>query len=195
MKSFFLFIIIVFSFIISAQAQTQKGNVLVGGDIGHLNLDFQPNNTIFSMTVNPEIGWFIGNNRMLGVQLSFGLATEKGSSTANYGIGAFGRSYFGCTTTDLVRKTKWFIEVNAGLFGTNSTGTDIPHTSTNGLGLGVGPGLSYFVTSNVALEALAKYNLTVGFGNATTDNAINASFGFQIYLHGRGIRTIAAPRQ
>jgi hypothetical protein len=195
MRSFFLFVVIIFFSIISAHAQTQKGNVLIGGDIGQFNVDFQPSNTIFALTVDPKIGWFIQNNKVLGVALTFGVATQKGATTINYGIGIFGRSYFSTSTTDLVRKVKWFAEINAGLFGTNSTGTDISHISTNGIGLGVGPGLSYFITSNVALEALAKYNLTVGFGNATTDNAINASFGFQIYLHGRGVRTIATPKQ
>ncbi|UAY53085.1 hypothetical protein [Ferruginibacter albus] len=192
-KLFLLSITIVLS-IISVKAQTQKGNVLVGGDISHLNLDLQSGNTIFAITIDPKMGWFIHDNKLVGAQFTFGIATQKGATTINYGIGVFGRSYFGSATTDLVRKTKWFLEANVGVFGQNTSGTNIPHTSTNGLGVGIGPGLSYFITSNVALEALAKYNLTVGFGNSTTDNAITASLGFQIYIPGKKLRTLATPK-
>ncbi|MEJ7587937.1 MAG: hypothetical protein WKI04_10295, partial [Ferruginibacter sp.] len=50
------------------------------------------------------------------------------------------------------------------------------------LGIGIGPGIAYFLNQNIALEVLPKYNLTVGFGNATTTNALNISIGFQIHL-------------
>ncbi len=188
-----ILIAMLFSYSI-ANAQTQKGNVLVGGDISHFNLDLQSGNTVFAITLDPKTGWFIQNNKLLGVALNFGLNTQKGATTINYGIGAFGRDYFGDAYTDLARRSKWFLEANVGIFGVNTTGTDIPHTSTNGLGFGIGPGFAYWIIPNVALEALAKYNITVGFGNSTTDNAITGNLGFQIYLPAKKLRTMATPK-
>ena len=189
-------ILILSILIISAavNAQTQRGNIMVGADITHLNLNFQSGNTVFSMTINPKAGWFLRNNKVLGAEVLVDLTTQSGATTVRYGVGAFGRNYFGAASSDLVRRSKWFLEANVGISGTNTSGSDVEHTSTNGLGLGIGPGLSYFITSNVALEALVKYNLTIGFGNSTTDNAIAANLGFQIFLPGRRVKTLVNPR-
>jgi hypothetical protein len=193
MKKLFLGAVIILTSVISANAQTQKGNVLIGGDITHLNLDLQSGNTIFDITIDPKMGWFVRNNKLVGVNFNLGLTTQTGATTVSYGVGIFGRDYFGAASTDLVRKMKWFLEANLGIIGTNTSGS--AHASTNGLGVGIGPGLSYFITPNVALEALAKYNLTVGFGNSTTDNAIGAQLGFQIYLPGKRLKMLATPKQ
>ena len=81
-----------------------------------------------------------------------------------------------------MKKTRWFAEANVGIFGSNTKVSGSPSVNTNGLGIGFGPGLAYFLNENIALEVLAKYNLTVGFGNATTNNGLNIGIGFQIHL-------------
>jgi len=174
----------------SAFSQTQKGNVLVGGDLANLGLDFQEGNTSFSLDLTPKAAWFIRDNTALGGYVNLGLTTQKGSTYFRYGIGVLGRKYFGDAATNLSRTTKWFAEANVGIDGVN-TSVDGESTNTNGLGIGIGPGLAYFVTPNIALEALAKYNLSVGFGNSTTNNNIGIGLGFQIYLPGRQVRAIA----
>ncbi|MEO6550686.1 MAG: hypothetical protein ABIN94_21960 [Ferruginibacter sp.] len=148
-------------------------------------------NTQFSLDINPKAGWFVANNLAVGVDVNLGLNTQKGATSFTYGLGAFGRKYLGTEYTNLARTTKIFLEANAGFYGTNLTGTNITKTSTNGVGLGFGPGISYFITNNIALEALAKYNLTIGLGNSTTNNNINIGLGFQIYLPGKQVRQIA----
>lgn len=174
----------------SAFAQTQKGNVIVGGDLSNLGLDFQDGNTTFSLNLSPKAAWFIHDNTAIGGYVNLGLTTQKGATYVSYGIGALGRKYLGDASTNLTRTTKWFLEANAGINGINTSynGTS---SNTNGLGVGFGPGLAYFVTSNVALEALAKYNLTVGFGNSTTNNNIGIGLGFQIYLGGKQVKQLA----
>ena len=120
-----------------------------------------------------------------------GLNTQKGATSFNYGVGALARKYYGTESANLTRTTKWFAEGNAGFYGNNLTGTNIAKTSTNGIGLGFGPGLAYFLTSNIALEALAKYNFTIGLGNSTTNNNIGFGLGFQIYLPGKQVKQLA----
>lgn len=174
-----------------AFSQTQKGNVLVGADLAGLGLNFQEGNTQFSINLNPKAGWFIKDNTVLGAEVILGLNTQKGATSVNYGVGAFGRKYFGEEISNLSRSTKWFMEANAGIYGTNLSGDNIESTSTNGLGVGFGPGLAYFLNENIALEALAKYNLTVGFGSSTTNNNIGLGLGFQIYLPGKQVKKLA----
>lgn len=172
-------------------SQTQQGNVLIGADISNIGVNFQSGNTQFSFDLNPKAGWFLRDNLALGPEVNFGLNTQKGATSISYGVGAFGRKYFGSAATNLSRTTKWLIEANAGIYGTNLSGDNVTKTSTNGLGIGAGPGIAWFINENIALEALAKYNLTVGFGNSTTNNNINLGVGFQIYLPGKRVKQLA----
>ena len=174
----------------AAIAQTQKGNVLVGADLTNIGLNFQKGNTQFSLNINPKAGWFVKDNLAVGGEVNLGLNTQKGATSFAYGVGVFGRKYYGAETTNLARTAKWFLEANAGIYGVNLTGTGLPSTSTNGFGLGIGPGYSYFISQNIALEALAKYNLTAGFGNSPTNNSIKLGLGFQIYLPGNRVKQL-----
>jgi len=176
----------------TAFTQTQRGSVLVGADLANIGVNFQEGNTQFTFDLNPKAGWFINDNLAIGPEINLGINTQKGATAINYGIGAFGRKYFGPDATNLTRTTKWFVEANVGFAGTNLSGDNVVKTSTNGLNLGAGPGLAYFLTQNIALEALLKYNLTVGFGSSTTNNNIGLGLGFQIYLPGRQVRQITS---
>ena len=178
-------------FIIGAAfSQTQKGNVLIGGDLSNIGINFQKGNTQFSFNIDPKAGWFIKNNLAVGAEVNFGITTQKGATSVTYGVGGFGRKYFGDESVNLARTAKWFIEANAGIYGQNLSGSNSVSTSTNGLGIGFGPGYSYFINPNIALEALAKYNLTVGFGNSTTNNNISIGLGFQIFLSGNRVKQL-----
>ena len=165
---------------------------MVGSDISQLGLNLQSHNSAFSFAIDPSIGIFLRDNKLIGVQLTFGLATQNGETTIQYGLSIFGRYYFGHDSSDLEKKCKWFIEANAGPFGTNISGKNIEHTSTNGLQLGFGPGFSYFLTHTVALEAFAEYDLALGFGNATANNSITANLGLQIFFPVRRFRMMGS---
>lgn len=186
----FLFAFIATLAIFSASAQTQQGNVLIGADVSNIGVNFQSGNTQFSFDLTPKVGWFIRDNTALGVEVLFGLNTQEGATSINYGIGGFGRKYLGAAAANLTRTSKWFAEANAGFYGTNLSGDNVTKTSTNGLGLGIGPGIAWFLNQNIALEALAKYNLTVGFGNSTTNHNINIGLGFQIYFPGKRVKQL-----
>ncbi|PZF74377.1 porin family protein [Taibaiella soli] len=171
----------------TAQAQTQlsQGNLLVGSDISNFNLNFQKENTAFSMSLAPKLGYFIKDNIALGGYLNIDFATSDGATDLGYGLGAFGRYYVKNKSLEFVKNSRFFIEANAGLAGRNISVKDGGKTNTNGLGIGIGPGWTYFVTPNVGLEALLKYDIAAGFGNAPTSTSLNLNVGFQIYLPGK----------
>ncbi len=169
----------------TANAQLQKGNVLIGGDLAGFDLGLNEGGTFF-MSLTPKVAWFVKDNLALGGYVDLGLATAKGSGTnVNYGVGGLGRYYFSHADVEVSRGTRFFVEANAGLQGVNTSGGN----STNGIGLGFGPGLAYFVTPSVALETLLKYNGILGFGSSSTSSRLQLNLGFQIYLPGSKVKS------
>ncbi|WP_419801792.1 hypothetical protein [Mucilaginibacter sp.] len=183
MKKITLAAFALFTFIFSANAQIQKGNVLIGADLANLQLGLdQP--TSFSVSLAPKAAWFIQDNVALGAYGNLGLTTVKGNgTTTSYGIGALGRYYGGkASAPEIIKHTRLFLEANVGINGVNLPANG---GSTNGLGLGIGPGVAYFITPSIGLETLLKYNGIVGFGSSAYANNVSLNFGFQVYLPGR----------
>lgn len=171
---------------LKTEAQIQSGNLLVGGDISNLDLSLDKGGN-FSFTLNPKIAWFIVDYTAIGSYVTFGLSTATGEgSSINYGVGVLVRHYLGPKTMNLLYKSRFFLEANVGIEGDNPAVGD----NTNGLGIGGGPGWSFFVTPNVALEALFKYNGIIGFGSAVTSNDLTLSVGFQIFLPTSKLKTM-----
>lgn len=175
-------------FTTNIKAQTQKGNVLVGAQLANIGGTFQDGGSTFSLNLSPQAGWFIKDDLAIGPKLDLGLTTGNGSTTFTYGVGAFGRYYIRDKSIEVMDKTRWFLEGNVGINGVNVDVDGGSSTNTNGLGVGFGPGLAYFITPNIALEALLKYDLTVGFGSSTTAHRVGLNLGFQIYLPGRKMK-------
>lgn len=171
---------------VRSNAQLESGNYLIGSDIADLQLGLDKGGN-FSFRVDPKVAWFVIDNLALGAYLAFGLSTATGADTdISYGIGALGRYYFSREEVSLIRQTRFFIEGNVGIEGDNPAVGD----NTNGLGIGVGPGLTFFLSPNVGLEGLLKYNGIIGFGSAVTSNNLNLSIGFQIYLPSARLRQL-----
>lgn len=180
-NKFFLTLLCVTAVAFTSNAQIQKGNVFIGGNFANINLGLD-DSKVFSLDISPKAAWFVQDNVALGGFVNLGIQTAKGSGTAtNYGLGALGRYYTG-TDVEVLRHGRFFAEGTAGIGGINvSNGGG----NTNGFNFGVGPGFAYFVTPNIGLESLLKYNGTTGFGNAGYQSALNLSFGLQIYLPGK----------
>lgn len=182
MKKLFLFAALLFGANM-ANAQINEGNVLVGGNLTNLNITFK-NQTSFQIT--PTVAWFIQDGLAIGGYGKFGLSHVHGQdgNAYVYGIGPLARYFVSAEKIPAFRQTKFFLEANAGFEGTDNR---VNKSSTNGLGFGFGPGISYFVTPNIGLEALLKYNGVVGFGSSTYTQGLSFGIGFQIYLPSKKI--------
>jgi len=168
---------------VGAKSQLQGGNLLVGGDVADFNLGLNKGGN-FSISLEPKLAIFVIDNLAIGGYLNFGLLTSKGAgSSIDYGLGLLGRYYLS-PDINVVRNSRFFLEGTAGIDGTNPASGE----NTNGLGLSFGPGWTYFITSNVGLEALLKYNGIIGFGERVTSSTLNLSVGFQIYLPSRQLQ-------
>ncbi len=160
-------------------AQIQSGNVLVGADLARFNLSLDKGG-YFNMMINPKAAWFIRDGLALGGYVNVGVSTAKGAGTGvSYGVGALARYYVNDKKiNDLIGHSRFFLEGNVGIEGDNPAVGD----NTNGLGLGIGPGWAYFITPNIGLEALLKYQGIIGFGSKPTSSNLVLGVGFQIYL-------------
>ncbi len=163
-----------------ANAQIQKGNWMVGGNLVSSNFGLNTG-TGYNIAIQPKGAYFIQNNFAVGGQVTLGVSGVKdGPTVFTYNVGPLARYYFSGEQVDsLLKHGRFFVEGNAGIGGTStSKGGD----SANGLNIGVGPGYAYFITENIGLEGLLKYNGDFGFGNRGTVSAITFNIGFQIYL-------------
>lgn len=187
MKKILPLLVILAIFSTKTDAQIQKGNVLIGADLANLNLILGGGGA-FQAQVNPKVAFFIKDNIAVGAMVNFDIATAKGQgTTVDWGVGPLARYYMNDPKVDVLKHGRIFFEGNAGIQGVSLSGG----SNTTGLGFGVGPGYTYFITNNIGLETLLKYNGTVGFGSEAYRSQLGLNFGFQIYLNGKRALAIA----
>ncbi|WP_276480174.1 hypothetical protein [Paraflavitalea pollutisoli] len=186
MKKLFTCLVIVLASMGAARAQIQAGNVMVGADLSRFNLSLDDGGA-FNMLINPKAAWFIRDGLAIGGYLTVGLSTSKGAgSDLSYGVGGLARYYINDENlNNLIGRSRFFFEGNVGIEGDNPATGD----NTNGLGLGIGPGWAYFISPNIGLEALLKYQGIVGFGSKPTSSNLTLGIGFQIFLPSSKIKS------
>lgn len=181
MKKLFFTVSLCIGVLFGANAQIQKGNVMMGANISNISFGMDKPN-VFSLKINPKAAWFVQDGLALGGDVSFGLNTQKNAGTdINYGIGALGRYYGATGANQVVNNSRFFGEATLGVNGINPA----KGGSTNGLGFSFGPGFTYFITPSIGLEGLLKYNGVVGFGSSAYAHQLSLGVGFQIYLPGK----------
>ncbi|KIA90807.1 hypothetical protein [Kaistella jeonii] len=167
---------------ITANAQLQKGNIMVGGELAAANFGLNKG-AGYNFQITPQAAFFVQDNWAVGPYVRLGFSGAKDSPTYfTYGVGALSRYYIspGEQGVDsLLKHGRFFLEGNAGIGGsTISDGGD----SANGLDLGVGPGYTYFITQNIGLDASVKLNGNLGFGNRGTTSSVDFRLGLNIFL-------------
>ncbi len=184
MKKLSFFILAFCSVGIVSNAQTQKGYYLIGGNIAAAGGN--TNEKSFNLQLSPKAAWFIQDDLALGGQINLGIDAGRGRGPSiNYFVGPMARYYFGDQQINTPKQTRIFAEANAGIGGINGSGR-----STNGFEAGIGPGVAFFVNENIALELLAKGNITTGAGSNGVAFKPNIGLGFQIYLPTSKLKSI-----
>jgi hypothetical protein len=160
MKKLLLITLIAFVTTSDLRAQTEKGNVMVGGEVLLLA---QSGNTTFS--ASPNIGYFFLNDFAGGAELNL----ITGGGYTNWGIGPYLRGYFAGNPTG-----KLFAQLGLALTG-SSYGSG---TSQSSAGLSGRLGYAAFLNKHVALEFAGR--ILTGGKNVKAIYGLGA--GFQIHL-------------
>ncbi|MGC5743089.1 hypothetical protein [Chryseobacterium sp. NFX27] len=166
----------------TANAQIQKGNWLVGSSLLSSNFGLNTGGG-YSIAIQPKGAYFIEDNVAVGGYVNLGISkVTNGSPTRfDYAVGGLGRYYLSPGekgVDNLLNHGRWFFEGNVGIGGSSVENGN----STTGLDFGVGPGYSYFITPNIGLEGLVKYQGQAGFGSEGLNSNITFNVGFSIYL-------------
>ncbi|MEP7376098.1 MAG: hypothetical protein ABI675_22065 [Chitinophagaceae bacterium] len=155
MKKVILVAVILVAGIISANAQTEKKTVLLGG-----NLSFQTSDGASYFTASPNVGYFVANNLAVGARLN--LFTGEGNTA--WAVGPFVRGYFAGSD-----KGKFFAEASGNVGGADGVDTEV--------GFGAGAGYAIFLNKSIALELGANYTKT-----GSAEGIFGLGVGFQIHL-------------
>lgn len=163
-----------------AHSQIQEGNIMWGGSFTNMDFGLKKGQS-WNIGITPKAGYFIKNNLAVGGYGKVNISKQGTGSTTKteYGVGAFGRYYASNKDiNNLLKHGRFFFEANAGFEGSSQK----HEPTTNGFGFGFGPGYSYFITSNVGLEALVKYEGLTGGGNTGYQHDITFAIGLQVYI-------------
>ncbi|MBB6237217.1 hypothetical protein HDC90_001837 [Pedobacter sp. AK013] len=181
MKKQLLTLVAVCTIMIGANAQTEKGDNLIGGAIGFNYNKQEPlnsNNTFTtgnskSFNISPRFGHFFGKNLALGLQVGYG--GNKSESQSVYFLGSGSPQYINSVSkshsfniipylryyVDIVDKFKFFNQANIGMawgkskYTLTSLGNYINETTnykSTYYQASIDPGFAFFPTKKWAVE-------------------------------------------
>lgn len=169
--------ILVSGIITTVNAQTEKGDVMVGG---RLDLNTGDNSTYIGFT--PAVGVFVINNVAVGGNIGITHQKSGDVKNTNFGIGPFARWYF------TQAKARPLLH---GAFSYLSSKYKAPgFTSTNnGSNVFLGGGVAVFINENVSVEVLMGYSHTK-YKDFDGDGGFNLGIGFQVYLNKKQVQKL-----
>lgn len=161
------------------QAQTEKGNWMLGGDIG-LGLGAGGNFFTYSGQMNPNLGYFVKDNLALGLKTRVNIAGRRDQFSQTYTFSPFARYYFDTKK----EKIKPFVQGELGYeyFNLKRTGFTFPD---HRLKSSLSTGLAFFLSENVSLETSVRYDYRNGLDGSIPAHDIGFNLGFQIHLNGK----------
>ncbi len=186
-----IFLLILICLALTTRAQTEKGNLLIGGGLS-LSRSSQTisssdiTSTSFGLT--PSVSYFFADQLAAGVITSY--STSKSSSESpggtikstnvSSGIGPTIRYYF-----PLGEKVWLFPEAdyvwNWNHTTIESAGTATVDSRSNSQTFRIGPGVAYFIAKNVGVEGIVYYQ-HVNNEASSSNTSINFRIGLQIYI-------------
>ncbi|WP_432708077.1 outer membrane beta-barrel protein [Pedobacter sp.] len=176
MKKLLLSLVAVFAFAFATQAQTEKGNVLLGGNVGFKTwkaTDAAKHDVNF--TIAPKAGYFVGDNVAIGADL--GYKSDK-SVSLNYldqsiEVSPFGRYYvglndrfkfFGQLAVPMAFGKEKFVDDNGKTGHKLGTYTDI--------NVNLAPGLAYYPSKKIGIELSVD---GIGYNHSTWKDSSDGS--------------------
>ncbi len=182
MKKLFLTLAAVSALTFAANAQTEKGKVTLGGQVGFGISDVKDtdikNN---SFSINPTVGYFVADNIEVGTSVGYAWAENKVTAAKNtkneFQVAPYARMYSGNGPL------KFFGQLSVPMsWGKNTAETTVANASTKvdskytNYGVQLAPGLAFFPTSNVAISLSVQGLYYNNHKNKATDVTTN-TFG------------------
>ncbi|MBB2150709.1 outer membrane beta-barrel protein [Pedobacter gandavensis] len=161
MKKLLLSLVAVSAFTIAAQAQTEKGKIIIGGNVAFdtkkSDAAGAKSNTNFQIV--PSVGYFVSDNIAVGTGVGYGYSktngtlTELGNKNTSFVVNPFGRYY-----ANLSESFKFFGQLSVPMaFGKDKAVDADGHTgaktgTTTEIGVALSPGFAFYPTKKIGIE-------------------------------------------
>lgn len=135
--------------------ESAGGKGFANGDIfisGSLNVSSTKDGDLktSSFGIMPKVGFFVADDIAIGGQVGFMTSKDEAENKTNtFNVGAFGR-WYGTPASDFSFFAELGVNYRNSKFTDDATDTD---TKSSGFGIALSPGVSYFISSNFAMEA------------------------------------------
>ncbi|MCX2451968.1 outer membrane beta-barrel protein [Pedobacter sp. PLR] len=167
MKKLLLSLVAVSAFAFGAQAQTEKGKIIVGGNVAfdtHKS-DAAGAKSNSSFQIVPSVGYFVSDNIAVGTGIGYGYSKTNGvagpdNTTLRNGVKntAFVVNPFGRYYANLSESFKFFGQLSVPMaFGKDKAVDADGHTgaktgSTTEIGVALSPGFAFYPTKKIGIE-------------------------------------------
>jgi len=186
MKKLLLSLVAVAGLVYGANAQTEKGKVILGGSVGFNSTKVEgAAKSDVSFNIIPSVGYFVSNNFAIGTGVGYTYNKQVSGLIQNeaFVVAPFGRYYVG-----LSDQFKFFGQLSVPMaFGSNKvvaangdTGAKV--ASTTSIGVNVAPGFAFFPTKRIGIEVSVNglgYQNFQAKNEATGNKIITNSFGLE----------------
>lgn len=176
MKKLLLSLVAVTGLALSTQAQTEKGKVMLGGNVGFSSSKVDgANKSDFSFSVVPSAGYFVSDNFAIGTGVGYTYNKEVSDLNLNqaFKVAPFGRYYVG-----LSDQFKFFGQLSVPMsFGNDKVldangDTGAKTASTTDIGVNLAPGFAFFPTKRIGIEFSVN---GLGYNNSSVKNELTGS--------------------
>ncbi|MEP7376619.1 MAG: outer membrane beta-barrel protein [Chitinophagaceae bacterium] len=169
MKKILLSLVLVSVFIV-ADAQTDKGDWLVGG---YFRLNTSKNNT--QIALSPDAALFVIKNLAIGGNLTLAYSKGGDANSTLFSIGPYVRYYFtNANIRPILQGTVNFASQKLKISG-------LPSTTNNGTSYFLGGGAAIFISDQVSIDGVMGYEHSK-FGGFSGGGGFALNVGFQVYL-------------
>jgi len=185
MKKLLLSMVAVVAFGLSTQAQTEKGKVLLGGNVGfNTSKSNGAEKSDVSFNIVPSVGYFVSDNFAIGTGVGYTYDKQVSDNNLNqaFQVSPFGRYY-----VDLSDQFKFFGQLSVPMaFGNNKFVSDQgdvaddKYASTTNIGVNLAPGFAFYPTKRIGIEFSVNglaYNHFKVKNEVTGGASKNNSFG------------------
>ncbi len=186
MKKLLLSMVAIAGLAFTTQAQTEKGNILLGGNVGFNSSKIDgANKSDVNFSIMPTIGYFVSDNIALGTGVGYSYDKKVSNKNLNqaFEVSPFGRYYVG-----LSDQFKFFGQLSVPMaFGNNKLVNDQgevaddQYQSTTNIGINLAPGLAFYPTKKIGIELSVNglgYDHFTSKEELTGNKATYNSFGF-----------------
>lgn len=199
MKKLFLSVFAVAALAFNTQAQTEKGKIMLGGNLAFdsQKSDFDNAKSNTSFEIVPSVGYFVADNIAVGTGVGYSFDKNIGTAKSEaFVVSPFGRYY-----TNLSDQFKFFGQLSVPMeFGSRTAidaagdeGAKIGNSTQ--IGVALSPGFAFFPTKKIgielALNGLSYTNYRVQDANENDVKGAgydNVSFGTNFFAPKLGIQ-------